>query len=80
LGQQGTPPAKEIFSLAILDMRAIGLAALMFLPSFTVTSHLITATESHMTDRHTCSAGVRDVSKRHLHSTFKSTGLQAAEQ
>ena len=60
-----------MFSLAILDTRATDSAALMFLLSFTVTSHLITATESHMTGRHKRSEDVRDVSNRHIHSTFK---------
>jgi len=74
------PPAKEIFSLAILGTRAIGSAAVMFILNFTITSHLIPVTESRMTDRHKRSETVRDVSNRHLHSTSKSTGLQAAAQ
>ena len=35
------PPAKEIFSLAILATRATGSATLIFILSFTITSHLI---------------------------------------
>jgi hypothetical protein len=46
------PSAKEIFSLATLGTRAIGLAALIFILSFSTTPHLISVTESRMTDRH----------------------------